>query len=100
MKNAVVNTSSEKGVLTTAFFMLLLEKECCQRCFLCSFWKRSADNGVFYAPFGKGVLSTAFFLLLLEKEYRQRCFYLNQKRFNSESMLECFSLRFSEPPKV
>lgn len=59
MKNAVVNTSSEKGVLTTAFF-----------------------------------------LLLLEKEYRQRCFYLNQKRFNSESMLECFSLRFSEPPKV
>ena len=51
MKNAVVNTSSGKGVLTTAFFMLLLEKECCQRCFLCSFWKRSADYGVFDAPF-------------------------------------------------
>lgn len=59
MKNAVVNTSSGKGVLTTVFFMLLLKKECCQR-----------------------------------------CFYLNQKRFNSESMLECFSRRFSEPPKV
>lgn len=60
MKNAVVNTSSGKGVLTTAFFMLLLKKECCQRCFLCSFWKRSADNGVFCAPFGKGVPSTVF----------------------------------------
>ena len=60
MKKAVVNTSSEKGVLSTVFFVLLLEKECCQRCFLCSFWKRSADNGVFYAPFGKGVPSTVF----------------------------------------
>lgn len=60
MKNAVVNTSSGKEVLTTVFFMLLLEKEYCQRCFLCSFWKRSADNGVFYAPFGKEVLSTVF----------------------------------------
>lgn len=60
MKNAVVNTSSVKEVLTTVFFMLLLKKECCQRCFLCSFWKRSADNGVFCAPFGKGVPSTVF----------------------------------------
>ena len=60
MKNAVVNTSSVKEVLTTVFFMLLLKKECCQRCFLCSFWKRSADNGVFYTSFEKGVPSTVF----------------------------------------
>lgn len=60
MKNAVVNTSSVKEVLTTAFFMLLLKKEYRQRCFFCSFWKRSADNGVFSAPFGKGVPSTVF----------------------------------------
>lgn len=60
MKNAVVNTSSVKEVLTTVFFMLLLKKECCQRCFLCSFWKRSAVNGVFCAPFEKGVPSTVF----------------------------------------
>lgn len=33
MKNAVVNTSSGKGVLTTAFLMLLFEKEYCQRRF-------------------------------------------------------------------
>ncbi len=68
MKNAVVNTSSGKGVLTTVFLMLLLEKECCPGSGLCSFWKRSAVRGQVYAPFGKGVLSGVRFMLLLEKE--------------------------------
>ena len=63
-----------KGVPSTAFLVLLLEKECCQRCFWCFFWKRSAVNGVFGASFGKGVLSTVFLVLLFEKECCQRCF--------------------------